>query len=93
MLSNILGNAIKFVSSPTTKEKTILLEAYKSDRTLSIILEDSGPGFGESDPNTLFEKYTIGEIHGTGLGMGLYLCKKIVEMHNGKITASHSKRL
>ena len=41
----------------------------------------------------LFEKYSIGNSGSAGLGMGLYLCKKIIGMHNGEITGSVSENL
>lgn len=42
---------------------------------------------------SLFERYTTGSGELLGLGMGLYLCKKIIDMHGGTITASTGEKL
>lgn len=60
-----------------------------------IILEfhDNGQNFREEEAEMMFEKFYRGSSTPIGLGMGLYLCKKIVEMHEGKISAHRSKIL
>jgi signal transduction histidine kinase len=90
VVSNLLNNAIKFAN----KEKpVILIEAYKNDDHLHIAIEDNGGGFQGADVSKLFDKYsTFGSNETIGLGMGLYLCKKIVDMHQGEIEASVSER-
>jgi signal transduction histidine kinase len=56
-------------------------------------IEDNGRWFAHIDGARLFEKYTTGGSGFVGLGMGLYLCRKIIEMHQGQITAGRSEQL
>jgi signal transduction histidine kinase len=91
VITNILGNAIKFVA--TAQHPIIRFTAKRTPKFLTISLEDNGPWFGLANPETFFEKYAVGNSQVVGLWMGLYLCKKIVEMHGGTITASPSPKL
>jgi signal transduction histidine kinase len=91
VITNLLGNAIKFVK--WTAKPAIAVQSYRDATLLHLIIEDNGPGFSESNPETFFEKYAVGQSDSVGLGMGLYLCKKIIEMHGGAINASNSSRM
>ncbi|MDD2891610.1 MAG: HAMP domain-containing sensor histidine kinase [Candidatus Gracilibacteria bacterium] len=90
VITNLLQNAIKFLDK---KDSIIIVEAYKKKNTLTIIIEDNGRGFQGIDVEHLFDRYTTGNGNLIGLGMGLYLCKKIVDMHEGTILASIGERL
>ncbi|NDK19669.1 ATP-binding protein [Candidatus Gracilibacteria bacterium] len=90
VITNLLNNAVKFANP---KDPTIILKAYKKNGGLHISIEDNGKGFEGIDIKRLFEKYSIGNSGSAGLGMGLYLCKKIVDMHGGEITALTSENL
>lgn len=83
VLSNLLSNALKF--SPVGGEIVIELEETENgDNIFSIT--DSGPGILESNLPHIFDKYWTG---GSGNGLGLYICKSIVESHEGKIQAEN----
>lgn len=90
VISNILQNAMKHLN---TVEPKIAIEAFKKDGNLVIIIEDNGPGFIGINTSQLFDRYTTGKGEFVSLGMGLYLCKKIVEMHDGTIVAEESEKL
>jgi signal transduction histidine kinase len=67
----------------------IILTSKKTESELSISIADTGIGISKSDQKNLFKKYFQGErsrrrIDGSGLG--LYLCKTIVERHGGTIS-------
>ncbi len=84
VLSNLLSNALKF--SPIGGEIIIELEeTEKGDNIFTII--DSGPGISDVNLPHIFEKYWTG---GSGNGLGLYICKSIVESHEGVIRAEAS---
>ena len=86
VLSNLLCNAIKF----TPYGGRIALGAEETEDDFLLSVSDSGPGLRESELNMVFEKYWTGEIIGrSGTGLGLYICKTIVEAHGGQIQVSN----
>jgi signal transduction histidine kinase len=88
VLSNLLQNAVKFVSK---EGATIVLTAFRDGEFLHVSVEDNGAGFADgTDADHLFDRYATGSGGAVGLGMGLYLCRKIVQMHGGEIHASPS---
>ena len=90
VLSNLLNNAIKFIGQ---EDPVIAMEAYKKQGWLILSIEDNGKWFEWIDIGRLFEKYSTGSSESAWLGMWLYLCKKIIDMHKGEITASISENL
>jgi len=86
VLSNLLGNAIKF----TPRGGTITLCAVpEADRFVKFAVADTGPGISESDLVTLFEAYTIVDHRlRAGSGLGLYIAKRIVMQHGGRLWAA-----
>lgn len=91
VVSNILGNAMKF-----TKKGKIRIEANVIDNqeTVQLTISDTGPGIPDEILQRLFEKFSSksvqsGTEHGTGLG--LYLCKAIIEAHGGSIAGHNNE--
>ncbi len=87
VLINLIDNAVKF--SPPETPITISVSLEKNDVLISI--EDEGPGIVQDEINKLFEKYYRGRKITTerGLGLGLAICRAIVEAHGGKIWAEN----
>ncbi|BAV07807.1 Signal transduction histidine kinase [Filimonas lacunae] len=87
VFQNLLTNAIKF-SNPNS---TIYLNGIKRNNQLVITITDEGMGFAPEHATILFNRYTDVRKEGTAgeasTGLGLYLVRKIVEQHNGVITA------
>jgi signal transduction histidine kinase len=79
---NLLNNAVKF-----TKEGTIVTTVKEEEdqqrNQLIVSVKDSGDGIDPDILPKLFSKFTTKSYHGTGLG--LYICKGIIEAHGGKI--------
>jgi len=84
VLYNLLDNAIKFIE----KGDIVLSAAMYDENNIVIKVEDSGQGIDPSIKDKLFEKFTSTSHRGTGLG--LFLSKKIVEAHAGRIWAEDS---
>jgi signal transduction histidine kinase/CheY-like chemotaxis protein len=89
VIYNILNNAIKF-----NKEGPIYvyIQDYASDGSndfLKISIKDNGPGIAAEILPMLFTKFTTGSDTGTGLG--LFICKGIVEAHGGRIWAENNR--
>ena len=80
VISNLLNNAIKF-----TEEGQITITAKKSDKEAIISVKDTGIGIHPEIFSKLFSKFASKSYQGTGLG--LFICKSIVESHGGKIRA------
>jgi len=85
LVNNLIENAIKY--SP--KDGLIECRLQKKNRTILLQITDEGSGIPDDEKKRVFEKfYRIGnETTRTtkGTGLGLYLCKKIVEDHHGHI--------
>ena len=62
---------------------------------MELKIRDFGPGFPDSvkgQEHTLFEKFTRGQVESStrGFGLGLAICKAVVDAHQGRITASQA---
>lgn len=89
VITNLLGNAVKFANP---KKPNIHVELRLIWEQVMIAIEDNGIGHDDMDPEEIFEKYTIGK-NSTGLGIWLYLCKRIVDLHDGTIVAKKWEKL
>ncbi len=87
-VSNLLDNAEKY--SPDRGRINVCLSARGKQVTLSVA--DQGPGISSQEKTRIFRKfYRSGneELRGVkGTGLGLYIVKKVVELHGGKVTVS-----
>src|SRR4030043_266412 len=87
---NLLNNALKF----TQPGGRIVLRANQSGDSMVVEVEDNGPGIDEEAQKHLFEPYHRMEANTerlSGLGLGLVLCKTLVELHGGKIWAKSQR--
>lgn len=86
VLVNLLSNAIKF--SPE-KSKVAIQAGKRDDGWIEVAVSDNGRGIPESEHATIFEKYHQVDPAGTreklGTGLGLPICKGIIQQHNGDI--------
>jgi signal transduction histidine kinase len=88
LFQNLIGNALKF-HKPGEKPMVRVRSVSSTDSGCRIIVEDNGIGFEEQYLERIFAPFqrlhSRSEYEGTG--MGLAICKKIVERHGGSITA------
>lgn len=85
VVANLLSNAIKY--SPNGG--AIEVELEKSNAEVQIIVRDSGIGIHEHDLDEIFEPYRRSNGHHhtiEGIGIGLWLVKRLVQAHSGKVT-------
>lgn len=83
ILSNLIGNAIKFCDAGQEVKLTLKIK----DQQLLFNVRDEGPGIEDSEKENLFKRYvqgTQGKIKG-GTGIGLALVKELVTLMNGDI--------
>ena len=92
VISNLLNNALKFTSEgyvTITTEKKTDSNSNKSSAFAVVNICDSGSGVDPEIMPKLFTKFSSKSFSGTGLG--LYICKNIIEAHGGKIWAENNK--
>jgi PAS domain S-box-containing protein len=89
LFQNLIGNALKFHKSGEVPRIKIYCKNV-DDKICEVIVEDKGIGFDENYLQKIFMPFQ--RLHGRseyeGIGMGLAICKKIIERHEGKITAA-----
>ncbi|MCD0469091.1 sensor histidine kinase KdpD [Flavobacterium sp. JAS] len=87
VLVNLVSNAIKF----SYFDSEIKVRIYLQNSNLVISVIDKGIGFDKTQIDELFKKFTkmsrLGTANELSTGIGLYLCKKIIERNKGKLTA------
>ena len=84
VLVHLIENAAKYSPRGTP----IRIAAEAKDRVLTLSIADHGPGIADFEQSLVFEKFYRGrnqrvQVHGTG--MGLAICKAIVEAHGGRL--------
>jgi two-component system sensor histidine kinase KdpD len=87
VLVNLLENASKY--TPPGSRITLAAEVVADQ--LSVSVSDNGPGLPLGREEAVFQKFTRGERESAtpGVGLGLTICRAIVESHQGKIVATH----
>lgn len=87
---NILGNANKFTENGQITVNTSAKYLDQNTVSLSTEIIDTGAGISKSDLEKIFEPYYQGvlseDVENLGAGLGLSLCKEIVELYAGKIS-------
>jgi len=91
MCNNVVENALKY-ASPDPK---ITIRVKQNKNTVILEISDEGPGINREEYSKIFDKfYRVGDEKirkHKGTGLGLYLVKNIVQLHNGKISISENK--
>jgi two-component system sensor histidine kinase KdpD len=88
VLSNLLENAAKYTPAGSRIEISAALHGV----WINIMVYDDGPGLPPGREEAIFEKFTRGERESAkpGVGLGLAICRAIVEAHGGRIAAAPS---
>jgi signal transduction histidine kinase len=90
VLLNLIRNAIDAMTSDISviRRLTVTARLAEKDRII-ITVEDSGPGIDPKDIGKVFDAFFTTKP--SGMGMGLSICRSIVETHGGTLTASRGK--
>jgi len=88
LLQNLLGNALKYRQKDTPP--IVRLASTNGGPHCAITVSDNGIGFNEKHAGTIFRMFTRlnARTEHEGSGIGLAICRKIVERHNGTIAAT-----
>jgi PAS domain S-box-containing protein len=92
VIHNLIGNAVKY----SRTGKTIVIDYLTvDDHSLKVSIQDQGIGISTYDQERIFERYYRSKDFNSssiaGFGIGLYLCKEIVELHYGTIEVQSSE--
>ena len=91
VIINIVDNAIKY----TPKGSNIMIRSYKKEGMIYIEISDDGPGIPNDKKEKIFEKFYSANNQivdsKRSLGLGLALCKSIINAHGGTISVSDHK--
>ncbi len=95
VINNLLNNAIKFTSVGSVHLEVFKTKQLGKDMELTFFVRDTGIGMSVEDMDKLFQSFTQvdGSITRTygGTGLGLYVCKQIVELMGGNIEVESEK--
>ncbi|HYO07117.1 MAG TPA: HAMP domain-containing sensor histidine kinase, partial [Phototrophicaceae bacterium] len=97
VVSNLISNSIKFtdgkrdgiISMTAEKKQTKSDINDDNNKFIVISVKDNGTGIDENIMPNLFSKFQTKSFH--GMGLGLYICKSIVEAHGGTIWAKNNE--
>jgi signal transduction histidine kinase len=89
VLMNLARNAIDAMnSSNIPRAKRLRVGATVKDRSIVLTLQDSGPGIDPSNSGRIFEPFFTTKAN--GIGLGLPICRRILETHNGRLRLANS---
>lgn len=83
VLVNLAGNALKH-----TEEGTVELGAELMGEQIRMLVRDTGTGMDEELQQRIFQRYEQGAQDTGGLGLGLNICKELVELHGSRLHVS-----
>lgn len=93
-LNNLISNAVKFTESGSIKISINILSTLQSDHFINIIVKDTGVGMHQEDLASIFNKFRQGSATNDehkGTGLGLSITKELIDILNGRISASSDK--
>lgn len=85
VLLNLIQNAMEAMQESHIKEKRVHIHTKSTDSdTIEITISDTGPGFSKETVHKVFTPFFTTKAHGRG--MGLAICRSIIEAHGGQFT-------
>ena len=87
VISNLVQNAIEAMDNTTDRDRVLRVRTGLHNRDAIIVaVEDSGPGLDPKQLGSIFDAFFTTKSHGVGLGLAI--CRMIVERHGGQLTAA-----
>lgn len=83
---NLIVNAIQAMAGTPTGQRELTITTRSTDDGVAVEVTDTGPGFAPADAASLFTAFFTTKAE--GMGMGLSICRSIVEAHGGRLKAS-----
>ena len=89
ILLNLINNGIKFTKKGYVEVKVIEMARNDNQSTIRFVVKDTGIGIPDNKKDSIFERFTQAENSTTrkygGTGLGMYIVKSLVQLHNGTI--------
>lgn len=85
---NLVMNAVEAMAGANAGNRRLAVRVERRDGEALVTVADTGPGLGTDDPDRLFEAFFSTKAE--GIGMGLSICRSIIEAHGGKIGAANN---
>lgn len=89
VIVNLAVNAVQAMTQTPTSERRLTLRTNFHDGRVHVAVEDSGPGIDAAHQQRLFESFFTTKSN--GMGMGLPICRSILETYGGAISASNAE--
>jgi signal transduction histidine kinase len=84
---NLVQNAIEAMDATTDRSRVLRVRTERRGRdAIAVIVEDTGPGIDPKQLDDIFGAFITSKSH--GMGLGLAICRMIIEHHGGQLTAS-----
>ena len=84
---NLINNAVQAMSTVGTESRELVIFTSKTDRDgIVVAVRDLGPGLVRENPERVFEAFYTTKP--SGLGIGLSICRSIIEVHGGRLWAN-----
>lgn len=90
VILNLVNNSLHALAKTEQEGRSLLLETREMPNGVRFAIQDSGGGFGSLNGEDLFSPFN-GDRDG-GIGMGLSICRRIIEAHGGSIKAEKVAR-
>jgi signal transduction histidine kinase len=86
VILNLLQNSIEAMATTTRQRVISVVTARHNPDSISISLQDTGPGIDPDKLTSIFDAFVTTKAKGTGLGLAI--CKMIIEQHGGRLSAA-----
>ena len=86
VILNLVRNAIEAMEQVARRELTVGTRAVPEQGMAEVIVADTGPGIAPELADRLFQPFVTTKA--TGMGLGLSICREIVEAHHGRLTTA-----
>jgi len=86
VMLNLMMNAIEAMTQVTTPRELLISSGADGPKGVVVVVRDSGPGLDSKSLERLFEPFYTTKPQ--GMGMGLAICRSIIEVHHGRLWAT-----
>jgi signal transduction histidine kinase len=92
LLRNLIGNAVKYRKEREGVSSFVEFRIFKDNEHFVLEVEDNGEGIAEKNKDKIFDMFFRASKTSTGTGLGLYICKQIIDKLNGKLELISSQQ-